>query len=230
MGIPTTCSLLAVTPIFLYTDSCYNVSFDGTRLKEQCYLTGNCNRIRRSSTGRGRQTDSFQDVSISGQNAGFMEILSSDPDASSATTSTGGLLLRVPDNNTATVGNLATAYNSVLIDEENGVNINIQYSGSSGAMSDDTAYSFTPPKSSGIMMLSNGAGQNARFCFIAYNTSSGTAADAGYVGSVMNLTTGALTGTDGTDTKINVSAHTDGKIYIENRSGASHTMYWTLFR
>lgn len=34
------------------------------------------------------------------------------------------------------------------------------------------------------------------------------------------VTTGALTGTTGTDTNLTVSAHTDGKLYIENRRGA----------
>lgn len=34
-------------------------------------------------------------------------------------------------------------------------------------------------------------------------------------------TTGALTGTTGTDTELTISAHTDNKLYIENRTGAS---------
>jgi hypothetical protein len=35
------------------------------------------------------------------------------------------------------------------------------------------------------------------------------------------LTTGALTGTSGTDGKVTISVHTDNKLYIENRSAAS---------
>lgn len=39
-----------------------------------------------------------------------------------------------------------------------------------------------------------------------------------------NVTTGALTGTTGTDGQTTISAHTDGKIYIENRVGATVTL------
>lgn len=37
-------------------------------------------------------------------------------------------------------------------------------------------------------------------------------------------TTGALAGTTGTDTQFTVSAHTDGKVYLENRLGSSRTV------
>ena len=40
-------------------------------------------------------------------------------------------------------------------------------------------------------------------------------------GTNFAVTTGALTGTTGTDTKLTVSAHTNGKYYIENRTGSS---------
>ena len=39
-------------------------------------------------------------------------------------------------------------------------------------------------------------------------------------GSLVDLGTGTLTGTTGTDGRVTVRAHTDGKIYIENRTGA----------
>jgi len=38
--------------------------------------------------------------------------------------------------------------------------------------------------------------------------------------TAMEVTTGILAGTTGTDTKLTISTHTDNKIYIENRTGA----------
>ena len=44
----------------------------------------------------------------------------------------------------------------------------------------------------------------------------------------MVASTGAKTGTTGTDGKVTVSAHTDGKIYIENRSGGALPCAWQI--
>jgi hypothetical protein len=44
----------------------------------------------------------------------------------------------------------------------------------------------------------------------------------------MAVTTGTLSGTTGTDTKFTVSAHTDGKLYFENRTGGTRTVYVLL--
>lgn len=96
------------------------------------------------------------------------------------------------------------------------------------SIADDAVYSFTPPVTSGFVLVhtQNGNASNylqAQFC------ASGTAVmNALSIGSVYNVTTGVLTGTTGTDTKITVSAHTDGKIYIENRSGATATIKCTV--
>jgi hypothetical protein len=59
---------------------------------------------------------------------------------------------------------------------------------------------------------------------IFYNTATPSTV-ALNVGSNVDRTTGALTGTTGTDGKVTVSAHTDGYVYIENRSGSSRTFY-----
>lgn len=40
--------------------------------------------------------------------------------------------------------------------------------------------------------------------------------------------TGVLTGTTATDNKMNVSVHTDGKCYVENRLGAAVTVYYKI--
>ncbi len=48
-------------------------------------------------------------------------------------------------------------------------------------------------------------------------------------GSVLAATTNtALTGTTGTDGKLTFSAHTDNKLYIENRSGSSFSALWLI--
>ena len=51
------------------------------------------------------------------------------------------------------------------------------------------------------------------------NTESNIAAV--YAGADFNVTTGVLTGATGTDAKVTLSAHTDGNLYFENRSGGS---------
>lgn len=58
--------------------------------------------------------------------------------------------------------------------------------------------------------------------------------DAGSSASIQTLnngadfetTTGALTGTTGTDGKVTISPHTDGNLYVENRSGATLTFHY----
>jgi hypothetical protein len=57
---------------------------------------------------------------------------------------------------------------------------------------------------------------------IYFRTTSSPSTIAESVGSLVDVTTGALTGTTGTDGRVTVSA-ADGRIYIENRSGAGRT-------
>lgn len=45
--------------------------------------------------------------------------------------------------------------------------------------------------------------------------------DGYLLGSNTNVTTGALTGTTGTDGRTTISVHTNGNFYVENRTGAS---------
>ena len=47
--------------------------------------------------------------------------------------------------------------------------------------------------------------------------------------ALLEVATGALTGTTGTDTKLTVSPHTDLKLYVENRLGAPITFCLTVF-
>jgi hypothetical protein len=94
-------------------------------------------------------------------------------------------------------------------------------------MLDDTATSFS-------------IGTALRCCFISISSNTSTsfnpngvwACRAGSSANQVNLiamnggtnivlTTGILSGTTGTDVKFNISAHTNGNIYLENRSGGT---------
>jgi hypothetical protein len=93
-------------------------------------------------------------------------------------------------------------------------------------LADDAASSFTLPAVSAalvrsrVTVLSDGGVTFAGVAFVDAD-SGGAAISAQGVGADFNTTTGALAGTTGTDVKVTLSAHTDGKIYLENRSGAS---------
>jgi hypothetical protein len=93
-------------------------------------------------------------------------------------------------------------------------------------LADDAASSFTLPAvtaalvRSMVTVLSDGGVTFAGVAFVDAD-SGGAAISSQGVGADFNTTTGALAGTTGTDVKVTLSAHTDGKIYLENRSGAS---------
>ena len=192
----------------------FNVQFNGTRLKNQFYLDGGSSLINRTGMARGRNSDTFTTVEASGDTTGLVEDIfgisgaAATPGAEVATRKAGG---------------------SELTLSSDGVKTSHLFSGNTGAMTDDTVFSFTPQFSRGIIKITNGAGQNARVLDLAYDTDTPNTGLSGYQGAAMEFTTGVLTGTTGADARITVSAANDGKIYIENRSG-NQIMYWTLFR
>lgn len=91
-----------------------------------------------------------------------------------------------------------------------------------GSIADDAAYSWAPSKTRGVLILSpNGSGgMDTATGMVNYNTVA-PSATAIALGSAVNVTNVALTGTTGTDGKVTFSAYTDGKCYIENRLGYS---------
>ena len=90
----------------------------------------------------------------------------------------------------------------------------------------DTANSFTAAIDSGFLFVHT-EGESQRV--IAQFKTSGTALmNAIHSSSEYQQTTGALTGTTGLSNKVTISAHTDGKIYIENRNGSSKTINFTI--
>lgn len=99
--------------------------------------------------------------------------------------------------------------------------------GAEAVINDDAALSFTPPASSGIMTIRIDEGAFE----VEYRAVGGLSRCVIISASVLTqfaVTTGALTGTTGTDTKLTVSAHTDGLIYIENRRGSAKTVSYAI--
>jgi len=85
-------------------------------------------------------------------------------------------------------------------------------------LSDDTATSFTPGKSHGMLCIH--CQTSCTSAIIAYDVDGAVSiAITAQSGTTFAVTTGALSGTTGTDGKFNVSVYTDGKIYLENRTG-----------
>lgn len=95
-------------------------------------------------------------------------------------------------------------------------------------ISDDGVHSFTPVCTTGFICVhleGNSTHWLLRYFRVGASGSVMTAVASGAAGA---STTGALTGTTGTDGNLTVSAHTDGNIYIENRSGASRVATWFI--
>jgi hypothetical protein len=89
-------------------------------------------------------------------------------------------------------------------------------------LTDDTAASFTPPSTMGRLRLMEDdeistAGEIRYDC-----RGAGAVCTLVSGGGDLEVTTGVLAGTTGTNNKITVSAHTDGKIYIEARKGTAN--------
>ncbi len=98
---------------------------------------------------------------------------------------------------------------------------------------DDTAKSVTVPQAwqdSGIganygMLVITIAGATASSALVLYRAAGGpVCANLSAAAANMTFTTGVLAGTTGTDVRFNISAHTDGKIYMENRLGSAQNV------
>lgn len=96
------------------------------------------------------------------------------------------------------------------------------------SMADDSAISFTPTSDNGFMFIGS-ATNSGYYGFITYRAAATCWCTLGVGNAAIIATTGALTGTTGTDGKLTVATETDGKIYIENRLGGTKTIYWILF-
>jgi len=87
-------------------------------------------------------------------------------------------------------------------------------------LDDDTATSFTPGRSHGMLCIH--CQTSCTSAIIAYDVDGSVSiAITAQSGTTFAVTTGALSGTTGGDGTFNVSVHTDGKIYFENRTGGT---------
>lgn len=141
--------------------NCYNFSFVGCRLKEQLWLDGGCYRITRIGMSRGRQTASYKDIDISGQNFGFSELIQTVPN-SAGFTSPGGMVMRAPDSTAALVGNKPSKYNSVQVTSNSGVKVtgvtNLQDQVLSGDGTEDLpSYSWLSDPDTGFYKAATGS-------------------------------------------------------------------------
>jgi len=91
--------------------------------------------------------------------------------------------------------------------------------GNSANIVDDGVTSFTPPNTTGKILVTIDEGA----CEYSYRVGAGahcSISDAAPLAQ-FDVTTGVLTGTTGVDNNITLSSHTDGLIYIENRRGST---------
>jgi hypothetical protein len=95
-------------------------------------------------------------------------------------------------------------------------------------MSDDTAISFTPNSAIGMIIVNMRSAATGGCIWASYRTDASARMELLYGGANVEATTGALSGTTGTDGKLTISANTDGKIYIENRRGATRSIHYIL--
>lgn len=87
----------------------------------------------------------------------------------------------------------------------------------------DTATSFTPSRTIGLIIVGTGGTGNGGIC--AYNTGGAGSCVVTVGGANLAATNVQLTGTTGTAGKLTVSAYaTDGKIYVENRTAATRAI------
>lgn len=94
-------------------------------------------------------------------------------------------------------------------------------------LADDAATSYTPPQVRGLAILyARTLGTTTSAAIINYRADATPFCFGILLQSNAEVATGALAGTTGTDGKTTISAHTDGKIYIENRRGSD--MYYGI--
>lgn len=95
-------------------------------------------------------------------------------------------------------------------------------------IADDDFFSFVPPSNFSFgtnMLIGGNLANNIGLVWVRAATASASAALA--VGANVDVTTGALNGTTGTNGKLTISVNA-GIIYIENRTGAERTVQVTL--
>lgn len=98
-------------------------------------------------------------------------------------------------------------------------------------MNDDTAIILTPQLTTpiGIVLINaRSTGYQQIFGMAQYRSLTTVFCTSMFGGTAFAVSTGILSGTTGTDGKLTVSPHTDGKLYVENRFGSAVSIAVTL--
>ena len=98
------------------------------------------------------------------------------------------------------------------------------YSEKTITINDDSvaSLSFSGSAARGIVLIA-GSVSGAGHAVVAFRVTDNVFTNGLALSADAAVTTGALTGTTGVDTNLTISAHTDGNLYIENRTGSSRT-------
>ena len=105
---------------------------------------------------------------------------------------------------------------------------NIQSVDTEVSLDDDTATSFVASSEQQIILFTSESPNGSGMAMLKPKTTGAEALKlAG--GDFFYATVGVLSGTTGGPDRVTVSAHTDGKIYIENRLGLALKFKWTSF-
>lgn len=134
--------------------------------------------------------------------------------------------LRSPDGSNEIMVNNTDAYvdSNIIWHDGNGASkVRTSVSETNSNLTDNNVMTITPAIRYGICIV---YARNSSFLansgiFIYRCTATNNFCSLLYGNANCVATTGALTGTTGTDGKFTVSAHTDGKLYFENRSGSA---------
>ena len=104
------------------------------------------------------------------------------------------------------------------------------YSYEIASIANDAVTSFYPSSGIGLLVV-GGRNSNYDECsgIIAYRCAATTFTNiVCQTSTLIEVTTGILEGAGGNDLKVTISAHTDGKIYISNRTGYTISLSITL--
>jgi len=141
---------------------------------------------------------------------------------------TGGFTLTVPATGTAALLGTAQAFSALKTFSAGLAATKMKFLASQ-SINDDAVFILTPATTIGVLFVTNTGNMHTTSGFVAWRAVATTrCAIIAQVSTVIEATTGILTGTTGTDTKVTVSAHSDGNLYIENRTGAAITLRYFL--
>jgi len=101
------------------------------------------------------------------------------------------------------------------------------YSGSESVLDDDVTATIIPNNATGFIEVWT-EGASTPWGKVFFRATGTAVTSIAYGGTDLEVTTGALVGTTGTDTKLTVSADNAGNLYIENRTGVTRQISWMI--